>query len=293
MMKIAIFGRHIEVDNKVYVLEMLNVFEQKGFQVIVYEPFWRFLHCELCIEGDYGMFDDYDTLVDKVDMVLTLGGDGTILDVVPLIRDSGIPILGVNMGRLGFLSSVSKTELLSAIEAISMGQYDIEERTLLRLLTPPNDFGKIDFALNELNVLRRPENSLLTIKVFVDNLFLNTYWADGVIVATPTGSTAYSLSAGGPIIAPNSKSFVITPVATHNLTVRPIVIPDDSVITIRVEGRDKNFVLNMDSRTCVMSNKEELVMKKAPFSLKMVQLRHNDFFSTIRNKLMWGKDNRN
>lgn len=292
-MRIAIFGRHIEADNKAYVLQMLEACRQNDIEVVVYKPFWDFLHSELCVEGSFALFDDSDALADKADMVLTLGGDGTILDVVPLVRDSGIPILGVNMGRLGFLSSVSKTELLSAIEAISIGQYDIEERSLLRLLTPPADFGDIDFALNELNVIRRPETSLLTIKVFVDNLFLNTYWADGVIVATPTGSTAYSLSAGGPIIAPNAKSFVITPVATHNLTVRPIVIPDDSIITIQVEGRDKNFVLNMDSRTCVMNNKEELVMKKAPFSLKMVQLGHNDFFSTIRNKLMWGRDNRN
>jgi NAD+ kinase len=161
------------------------------------------------------------------------------------------------------------------------------------LVSPENVFGDVRYALNELNVIRNPEHSLLAIKVFVDDVYLNTYWGDGILLATPTGSTAYSLSAGGPIIAPSSKSFVITPIAAHNLTVRPIVIPDDSEICIQVEGREKKFVFSMDSRTCALDTSVQLKVRKAGFCLNLVRMQGEDFFGTIRNKLMWGKDNRN
>ena len=223
----------------------------------------------------------------------SIGGDGTILDTVPFVLDSGIPVAGINMGRLGFLSGISKNEIPKAVESVVTGEYSVEQRSLLELVSPFNVFGDVRYALNELNVIRNPEHSLLAIKVFVDDVYLNTYWGDGILLATPTGSTAYSLSAGGPIIAPNAKNFVITPIATHNLTVRPVVIPDDSTIRIQVEGREKKFVFSMDSRSCTLDTSVQLEVHKAGFCLNLVRMRGEDFFGTIRNKLMWGKDNRN
>ena len=184
-------------------------------------------------------------------------------------------------------------EIAKAVESVISGDYSVEQRTLLELVSPPNVFGDVRYALNELNVIRNPEHSLLAIKVFVDDIYLNTYWGDGILLATPTGSTAYSLSAGGPIIAPNAKNFVITPIATHNLTVRPVVIPDDSTIRIQVEGREKRFVFSMDSRSCTLDTSVQLEVRKAGFCINLVRMRNEDFFGTIRNKLMWGKDNRN
>jgi len=225
--------------------------------------------------------------------LFSIGGDGTILDTVPFVLDSGIPVAGINMGRLGFLSGISKNEVAMAVKSVLTNDYTVEQRTLLELVSPEKVFDDVKYALNELNVIRNPEHSLLAIKVFVDDVYLNTYWGDGILLATPTGSTAYSLSAGGPIIAPNAKNFVITPIATHNLTVRPVVIPDDSTIRIQVEGREKKFVFSMDSRSCTLDTSVQLEVRKADFCLNLVRMRGEDFFGTIRNKLMWGKDNRN
>ena len=187
----------------------------------------------------------------------------------------------------------AKNEIDMAVNSVLTGDYSVEQRTLLELVSPEKVFEDVKYALNELNVIRNPEHSLLAIKVFVDDVYLNTYWGDGILLATPTGSTAYSLSAGGPIIAPNAKNFVITPIATHNLTVRPVVIPDDSTIRIQVEGREKKFVFSMDSRSCTLDTSVQLEVRKAGFCLNLVRMRGEDFFGTIRNKLMWGKDNRN
>jgi NAD+ kinase len=239
----------------------------------------------------YSVFHSHEDL--KADLLFSIGGDGTILDTVPFVLDSGIPVAGINMGRLGFLSSTSKNEIAMAVHSVVTGDYTVEQRSLLELVSPEKVFDNVKYALNELNVIRNPEHSLLAIKVFVDDVYLNTYWGDGILLATPTGSTAYSLSAGGPIIAPNAKNFVITPIATHNLTVRPVVIPDDSVIRIQVEGREKKFVFSMDSRSCTLDTYVQLEVRKAGFCLNLVRMRGEDFFGTIRNKLMWGKDNRN
>ena len=239
-------------------------------------------------------FTQHGKLEGPIDMLLSIGGDGTMLDAVPLVGDSGIPMLGINMGRLGFISSVAKEEIHQAIQQILEGRYTTESRTLLELVSPQGVFhDKVNYALNEINIIRNPEHSLLSVKVFVNDVFLNTYWGDGILMATPTGSTAYSLSAGGPILTPDSHSFVITPIAAHNLTVRPIVIPDDSEVRIHVEGREKKFVFSMDSRVCALDTSVELVVRKAEFCIHTVRMEGADFFSTIRNKLMWGKDNRN
>lgn len=274
-MRIAIFRKTIASENEVYMQKLIQELTDNHVEVVD------------CL-ARHGVLDG------QVDMLLSIGGDGTMLDAVPLVGTSGIPMLGINMGRLGFISSVAKEEIHEAVQQIVAGRFTTESRTLLELVAPQGVFhDKVNYALNEINIIRNPEHSLLAIKVFVNDVFLNTYWGDGILMATPTGSTAYSLSAGGPILTPDSHCFVITPIAAHNLTVRPIVIPDDSVVRIQVEGREKKFVFSMDSRVCALDTSVELVVRKADFCINTVRMEGTDFFSTIRNKLSWGKDNRN
>ena len=290
-MTIALFGKNIAPENGEYMRQLFAELAENQVKIAVYQPFADIVAAFVPEGVKYNVFNSHADL--NADLLFSIGGDGTILDTVPFVLDSGMPIVGINMGRLGFLSSISKNEIGKAVESVLSGDYTVEQRTLLELVSPQNVFGDVRYALNELNVIRNPEHSLLAIKVFVDDVYLNTYWGDGILLATPTGSTAYSLSAGGPIIAPNAKNFVITPIATHNLTVRPVVIPDDSVVRIQVEGREKKFVFSMDSRSCYLDTSVQLEVRKADFCLNLVRMRNEDFFGTIRNKLMWGKDNRN
>ena len=291
MSSIALFGKTLAPENGGYMRQLLVKLAAAQIEMTIFKPFSEIIKAYIPEGVGYKVFCSHADL--DADLLLSIGGDGTILDTVPYVLDSGIPVLGINMGRLGFLSSVSKNEIELAVESVLTGDYSVEQRTLLELVSPENVFGDVRYALNELNVIRNPEHSLLTIKVDVDDLYLNTYWGDGILLATPTGSTAYSLSAGGPIIVPSSKSFVLTPIAAHNLTVRPVVIPDDSKVRIQVESREKKFVFSMDSRTCALDTSVQLEVRKAAFCLNLVRLHNEDFFSTIRNKLMWGKDNRN
>ena len=290
-MKIALFGKTLAPENGEYMKQLFKELADNQVEIVVYHLFADIVAAYIPEGVQYTVFHSHDDL--KADLLFSIGGDGTILDTVPFVLDSGIPVLGINMGRLGFLSSISKNEITMAVNSVFTGEYTVEQRTLLELVSPEKVFDDVKYALNELNVIRNPEHSLLAIKVFVDDVYLNTYWGDGILLATPTGSTAYSLSAGGPIIAPNAKNFVITPIATHNLTVRPVVIPDDSTIRIQVEGREKKFVFSMDSRSCTLDTSVQLEVRKAGFCLNLVRMRGEDFFGTIRNKLMWGKDNRN
>lgn len=293
-MRIAIFGKTLADENKPFVRHLLERLKAYQAEVSVYQPFFALMEGALPDAMPIQVFANHGALRGNADILLSLGGDGTILDAVPLIGSSGIPVLGINTGRLGFLSSVAKDKAESALADVFAGRFQTEERSLIELVAPQGVFhDAVNYALNEINIIRDPIHSLLAIKVFVNDSFLNTYWGDGILMATPTGSTAYSMSAGGPILAPESKSFVITPIAAHNLTVRPIVIPDDSVVRIHVEGRDKKFVFSMDSRVCALDTSMELVVRKADFCIRTVRMRDSDFFSTIRNKLMWGKDNRN
>ena len=290
-MKIALFGKTLAPENGEYMKQLFKELADNQVEIVVYHLFADIVAAYIPEGVQYTVFHSHDDL--KADLLFSIGGDGTILDTVPFVLDSGIPVLGINMGRVGFLSSISKNEITMAVNSVFTGEYTVEQRTLLELVSPEKVFDDVKYALNELNVIRNPEHSLLAIKVFVDDVYLNTYWGDGILLATPTGSTAYSLSAGGPIIAPNAKNFVITPIATHNLTVRPVVIPDDSTIRIQVEGREKKFVFSMDSRSCTLDTSVQLEVRKAGFCLNLVRMRGEDFFGTIRNKLMWGKDNRN
>ena len=290
-MTIALFGKNFAPENADYLRQIMLELDGNQAEIVVHKPFADIIGDYVPEGVKYSVFHSHADL--SADLLFSIGGDGTILDTVPLVLDSGMPVAGINLGRLGFLSSISKNEIGKAVESLLSGNYTVERRSLLELVSPDNVFGNVRYALNELNVIRNPEHSLLAIKVFVDDVYLNTYWGDGILLATPTGSTAYSLSAGGPIITPNSKSFVITPIAAHNLTVRPVVIPDDSTIRIQVEGREKKFVFSMDSRTCALGTSVQLEVRKAHFCLNLVRMHGEDFFLTIRNKLMWGKDNRN
>lgn len=289
-MNIALFGRTLAQDYKSTMKDLVKSLYANNITISVYKPFWN--DVSDCFEGRTPLFFDSHLNL-KADMVLSIGGDGTLLDVLPIVRGSSIPVLGINTGRMGFLSSISRSEVSQTIGKIINRQYTIEERSLIELAEPQNVFHDINYSLNEVGIFHKTNDNLIVICVYINDLLVNKYWADGLIVATPTGSTAYSLSAGGPIIAPNSKSFVITPVATHNLSVRPLVIPDDSTIRIKVQGRSNDFELNMDSRSTILSNDTELVIRKAEATLSMVKMDGKDFFGTIREKLLWGIDIRN
>jgi NAD+ kinase len=242
---------------------------------------------------EIGYFNDYRDIVGKADFLFSIGGDGSILDAMTLVRDSGIPIMGINIGRLGFLSSIAKDEILPAIDKVFDMDYQIDSRSLVKLSQPKDLFGEMNYALNEMTITRKDTTSLIVLHVYVDGMFLNSYWADGLIIATPTGSTAYSLSSGGPILTPGSENFVLTPIAPHNLTVRPVVIPDKSKIRIIVEGREDQLLVSLDSRRAIIYSNFELIVEKADFKVNMVQMKGRDFFMTIREKLKWGLDARN
>lgn len=292
-MRIALYGRGFGPDYDGLMKEVLRVLRNAGTETIVYTSLMNdIMRCD-AENADYQTFNSYDQLKDKADVLFSFGGDGTMLDSVEYVRDTAIPVLGINMGRLGFLSSVSSNETIDAVKKILKGDFEVEKRSLLELVGEEQRFKGINYALNELSLMRKDGSSLIVIQVFVDDKLLNTYWADGLILATPTGSTAYSLSAGGPIVAPNNDSFLITPISAHNLSVRPVVISDKSVVKIKVDGRCDAYDLSLDSRTKLVDKGLQLEVRKADFSFNMVKLPGKDFFEAIRKKLLWGNDVRN
>lgn len=292
-MKIALFGKNIGKEYISYLQLLIDKLNEKGIKINIYKPFFDQIKSDINLTPDFELFTNHIEINRNTDFLLSLGGDGTLLDTITLVRDSGIPILGINMGRLGFLASIQKEMIIPTIEAIAEGSYKLEKRTLISLETENNPFGEVNYALNEMTVYKQNPLSMLTIKVFVNDEFLNSYWSDGLIIATPTGSTAYSLSCGGPIITPDSQSLVITPIATHNLTVRPIIIPDTSIIRINVHSRDVNYSASLDSREFSFTSNIELIVKKNSFTINLVKMLRQNFFSTIRLKLLWGNDARN
>lgn len=292
-MNIAIFGKSFSKENNEYIQQLIDKLESRDISLFFYEPFYKELKDYISLKPETQVFTSHDEIIGKVDFLFSIGGDGTLLNTITLIRDSGIPILGINLGRMGFLSSISKEKIDAAIEQLLNKRFKLDQRTLLRLETPNNIFGDLNYALNEMAVYKKYPFSMLKIQAYVNNEYLNSYWADGLIVATPTGSTAYSLSAGGPIVLPHSQNFLITPIATHNLTVRPIVIPDNSQIKIKIVGRTKEFFVGLDSRSEIVDSSVELTVKKEKFKLNLIQLEDENYFTTIREKLMWGLDVRN
>ncbi|MBL7831427.1 MAG: NAD kinase [Saprospiraceae bacterium] len=293
-MKIAVYSRVFKVQDQACIQELFDVLYQEKIEVVVLLDYLSQIKSFIKINSDIPTFSDHIDLIKlQPDILLSVGGDGTMLGATTYVRDSGIPILGLNLGRLGFLASLESKHLRQSISQLRKGIYTIDERTLLQLESNMPLFDGITFALNDCTILKRDTSSMVRINTYINGSFLNSYWADGLIISTPTGSTGYSLSCGGPIIFPDSGNFVITPVAPHNLNVRPIVISDNSVISFEVEGRAETFLLTLDSRFESITSQHQLAVRKCDFCIKTVTLNDNGFMQTIREKLDWGKDARN
>ena len=291
-MKVALYGQTYNDDASGPVREILDELDDGESTVALESEFCRYLGLD---SRGYDTFDQNGGLDGSFDLYISFGGDGTILRAITYIRESAIPIVGVNTGRLGFLSTFRKEEVRSLLEEFRAGAYRIVERSLVEASlegdTPGG--GQLNFALNEVTVSRKDTTSMITVETYLDGEYLTSYWADGLIVATPTGSTGYSLSCGGPVIAPTAKSLVITPIAPHNLNARPLVIDDDTVIRLRVSGREQQHLLSLDSRITSVDNGTEITVRRAPFTIRMVEYTSESFFKTIRKKLLWGEDRRN
>jgi len=292
-MKIAVFGKIFNDSNTKYIEQVFDKIQKEKIDCLIYIELAEFLQSKKIEVMNAVTFSSHKDLVNKADILISIGGDGTFLNTISLVRDSGIPVVGINTGRLGFLSSVSKEEIDLAIDEILKNNYTLDKRTLLRLETENKLFGNVNYALNELTIHKQDSSSMITTHVYLDGEFLNSYWADGLIISTPTGSTAYSLSCGGPIITPGSGNFIITPVAPHNLNVRPIVIPDSNEIKLKIEGINERFLVSLDSRSETIDSSLELTIKKEDFMISLLRLNNQTFPSTLRTKLMWGLDKRN
>jgi len=293
MMKVAIYGRSFEDSFSEHVQELFDTIRNFGWGITVYEPYSTYLNARLIVNENIETYKKHHEIAADVNLMISIGGDGTFLETIHLVRDSGIPILGVNAGRLGFLASTQKEDIVSVLNDIKNKQYRLQTRSLIKLNDNDELFVGENYALNELTVHKKDSSSMITIHTYIDDLYLNSYWADGLIISTPTGSTAYSLSCGGPILVPGATDFVITPIAPHNLNVRPIVVPDSRKISLRIEGRSKEFLCSMDSRSVSIDSSHEIVITKADFKINIIQTESQNFLNTIRNKMMWGLDRRN
>lgn len=294
-MKVAIFGQYYQNDTRPIIRDIIVFFEANQVEMVIEKEFLTNLYKEDMVQKEYKTFSKHTDLDSSFDIMISIGGDGTILRAAAFVRDLGIPILGVNAGRLGFLAKVQKEDIETFLQIVLEKKYTISERTVLGLQTSPKN-TKIDdlsFAMNEVTVNRKDTTSMITIETYLNGEYLNSYWADGLIISTPTGSTGYSLSCGGPVLTPEVKSLVITPIAPHNLTARPLVIPDDTEIELHVSGREENYLVSLDSRTESASNNTVLKIKKRSFTIKMVEIPNETFLKTLRNKLLWGQDKRN
>lgn len=294
-MKIAIYGRAFSKQSIDFIYKFFKTLSQKkDNELYIHSSFSQFLREELNFHPPVkAEFKTHSELTSDFSFMFSIGGDGTFLESVDLVRDLNIPIIGINSGRLGFLANIAKENTVEAVQKILKGDFEIEERTLLALETDNDLFGENNKALNEVTITKKDTSSMITIKAYVNGEYLNSYWTDGLIISTPTGSTGYSLSVGGPIVMPGTKNFIISPIAPHNLTVRPMVIPDDKEIILKVEGREDSFLATLDFRSKVFDKSIELRIKKAEYTIKTVKFTDATFFGTIRNKLMWGLDRRN
>jgi len=290
-MRIAVHGKEFNRASASFISRIFEILSKQKVDLLVSSKFSQYLKkpsisCE---------FTTYSSEVDlqNIQLFISIGGDGTLLESITYIGKSEIPVLGINTGRLGFLATISKDETEKALNSLFEGAYTLDKRAVLKLETNKDIFEPLNFALNDFTVMKKDSSAMITIHTYIDGEFLNSYWADGIIVSTPTGSTGYSLSCGGPLIFPRSGNFVITPVSPHNLTVRPIVVADSSEITFQVEGRSKRFLVSLDSRVSSVDNSIKLKVKKADFKVHLVQLESNQYFKTLRQKLNWGLDIRN
>lgn len=291
-MRIAILGKPFDEDMAPHLQRLFDDLAARQVRVAVARPFHALLSQQLQLPDNLSLFERGDDLR-GTDYVLSIGGDGTLLDTVTYVGRQQIPILGINTGRLGFLSTVAPEQIPQAMDALFRGHFTLESRSLIHADTDPDVFGGIDFGLNEFSILKRDSSSMIVVHTYIDGEYLNSYWADGLVVSTPTGSTGYSLSCGGPVMLPQTNNFIIAPVCPHNLNVRPLIVPDRSVISFEIEGRSNNFLLSLDSRSVTVDAGIQVAVRREAFDAKLIKLNHVNFLSTLRSKLNWGLDRRN
>ena len=293
-MQVAIYSKVLHPEDAPFVQILFDALHTEGVNTYIYEPYFAQIKDNVVFKREVAVFNSHlDFKIHRFDYVLTLGGDGTVLDAVTVVRDADVPIMGINLGRLGFLAGIGKLRIEDAVQMLIRGQFTIEWRRLLYLESNKPLFNDMRFALNDFTILKRDTSSMITIHTYLNGAYLNSYWADGLIVATPTGSSGYSLSCGGPIVFPNSGNFVITPVAPHNLNVRPVVVSDRSVISFEVEGRSDSFLCTLDSRFEQITSDIQLAVRSCDFTVKLIQLHGDTYLKTLREKLNWGVDVRN
>ncbi|SRX75545.1 NAD kinase [Aequorivita antarctica] len=294
-MKIGIYGQFYHENSEIYIQMLLDALQKREAEVLIEANFLGIINQNQDITKNFSGFSTFTELDSSFDLFFSIGGDGTILKAVTFVADLGIPIVGINTGRLGFLATIQKEEMTESLNQILEGEYSISERSLLAVETFPksDEIHPLNFALNEVAVNRRNTTSMIKVETLVNDKYLTSYWSDGLIVATPTGSTGYSLSCGGPVIDPEANNIVLTPIAPHNLNARPLVLPDSSVVSLKVSGRENTFLLSMDSRIATLENETHIIIKKAPFTIKLIQLHDDSFIKTLRKKLLWGEDKRN
>lgn len=294
-MKVAIFGQYYQNDTRPIIRDIFVFFNANNVEMVIEENFLKILYEQEIVKKEYKTFNSHKCLDSSFDILVSIGGDGTILRAATFVRDSGVPIIGINAGRLGFLAKVQKESIEQFLQIVLQKKYTISQRTLLSLACSPENeqINELNFAMNEVTVSRKDTTSMITIETYLNDEYLNSYWADGLIISTPTGSTGYSLSCGGPILTPEVKGLVITPIAPHNLNARPLVITDDTIIKLKVSGRENQYLVSLDSRIATLDNNSILTIRKTPFQINMVEIPDETFLNTLRNKLLWGEDKRN
>lgn len=292
-MQIAIYGRVLHKSDLQDIRVLFDCCFKYKVEPILFHDYYLAIKDHIRFSRKIKTFKNHQDFVKEVECVISVGGDGTLLDTITFVQNSNIPIVGINIGRLGFLASTGREEIESTIYAIVNRVYSIDYRSLIHLDCNSPIFGSLNFALNEFSIHKKDSSSMIIIHTYINGELLNSYWADGLIVATPTGSTGYNLSCGGPIIFPTSENFVITPIAPHNLNVRPIIVSDNCILSFEIEGRNENFLCTLDSRYASIDSSYQLAIKKEKFKIGLLRINDTNFLQTLRNKLMWGVDKRN
>ncbi len=291
MIRIGIHSHYLKHEWKEYIKQIIDFVSPKVDEIFLTPSAYSYFEENKLPESCFVLRNDQECK--KLNYMLSVGGDGTLLETITIVKDSEVPILGINAGRLGFLATTSIDEICTSLAALLNGYYTIENRSLIKLVADKDLFQGINFAMNEFAILKRDTSSMIVVHTYINGEYLNSYWADGLLVSTPTGSTGYSLSVGGPVMMPDSNSFIISPVSPHNLSVRPLIVPDTSVISFEIEGRSKNFLVSLDSRSRTVEASIRMAVSKCNFSAKLINLNGKNFFNTLRQKLNWGIDSRN
>lgn len=292
-MKVAIYSRVYESTQHQYIQQFFDELQKEKIQPVLFNEYYSQIANQFSLPANTETFSHHSQLTEEIDFFISLGGDGTLLDAVTLVRDKATPVVGINFGRLGFLASIGRDEVTEAVKALARRSFIIDRRSLIHLDSNIPLFNEVPYGLNEFAIHKRDIAPMIKVHTYINGELLNTYWADGLTLSTPTGSTGYSLSCGGPVVFPESRSFVLTPIAPHNLNVRPIVIPDNAIVSFEVESRTDEIICALDSRREWVDKNVLLAVRKENFYINLVRLNENNFLQTLRNKLSWGLDKRN